>query len=125
MVVRVPQRTCHIAQDRDGSFFELRVPQALEGALDTVQEQIETNRLVGKAKRILIERHGLNDQEAYRRLQAMALANKPRALGAAMRYMTLRPPEDSPAIVTLPGSPPKAAMLRFTQPSASIWSSSP
>jgi hypothetical protein len=38
--------------------------------------------------------------------------NRPRAPGGeAIRYMTLRPPADSPAMVTLAGSPPKAAML--------------
>ncbi len=47
---------------------------ALEGALDTAQEQMESNRLVGRAKRILMERHGVSDQEAYRRLHAQALA---------------------------------------------------
>jgi len=47
---------------------------ALEGALDNVQGQIETNRLVGRAKRILIERHGISDQEAFRRLNTQALA---------------------------------------------------
>ena len=47
---------------------------ALEGALDTVQGQIEGNRLVGRAKRILIERHGISDQEAFRRLNTQALA---------------------------------------------------
>jgi response regulator NasT len=51
---------------------------ALEGALDTAQEQMETNRLIGRAKRVLMERHGISDQEAYRRLQAQALAtNRP------------------------------------------------
>lgn len=48
---------------------------ALEGALDTVQGQIETNRLVGRAKRVLIERAGINDQEAFRRLNNQALAS--------------------------------------------------
>lgn len=47
---------------------------ALEGALDTVQGQIEANRMVGRAKRILIERHGISDQEAFRRLNTQALA---------------------------------------------------
>lgn len=47
---------------------------ALEGALDNAQEQMETNRLIGRAKRVLMERHGISDQEAYRRLQAQALA---------------------------------------------------
>jgi response regulator NasT len=47
---------------------------ALEGALQGAQEQVEINRVVGRAKRILMERHSLSDQEAYRRLQAQALA---------------------------------------------------
>jgi len=58
-------------------------------------------------------------------LCAIARANSPRACGEAMRYMTLSPPADSPAIVTFAGSPPKAAMFRCTQRSASIWSSRP
>ena len=47
---------------------------ALEGALDTVQGQIESNRIVGRAKRVLIERHGISDQEAFRRINTQALA---------------------------------------------------
>jgi AmiR/NasT family two-component response regulator len=51
---------------------------ALEGALDNVQDQIETNRLIGRAKRILMERNGITDQEAYRRLNTQALTtNRP------------------------------------------------
>jgi response regulator NasT len=47
---------------------------ALEGALGSAQENIESIRVVGRAKRVLMERHGINDQEAYRRLQAQALS---------------------------------------------------
>jgi len=47
---------------------------ALEGALHGAQEQVEVNRTVGRARRILMERHDLSDQEACRRLQAQALA---------------------------------------------------
>ena len=51
---------------------------ALEGALDNVQDQIETNRLIGRAKRILMERNSITDQEAYRRLNTQALTtNRP------------------------------------------------
>lgn len=46
---------------------------ALEGALKGAQEQVETNRIIGKAKKVLMQRHCLSDQEAYRRLQAQAL----------------------------------------------------
>lgn len=47
---------------------------ALEGSLNTMQDSIETNRLVARAKRILMDRQAISDQEAYRRLQAQALA---------------------------------------------------
>jgi response regulator NasT len=51
---------------------------ALEGALEAAQDQMETARLIGRAKRVLMERHSISDQEAYRRLQAQALAtNRP------------------------------------------------
>jgi response regulator NasT len=47
---------------------------ALEGALENMQDQAETRKVVGKAKAILIDRHGLAEREAYRRLQAQSLA---------------------------------------------------
>jgi two-component system, response regulator PdtaR len=51
---------------------------ALEGALESMQDQAETRKVVGKAKAILIDRHGVGDREAYRRLQAQSLAlNRP------------------------------------------------
>ena len=51
---------------------------ALSGALDAAQDQMETSRQIGRAKRILMERHSITDQEAYRRLQSQALtANRP------------------------------------------------
>lgn len=46
---------------------------ALEGALDSAQEHLQANRLIGRAKRVLMDRHGVSEQEAYRRLQAKAL----------------------------------------------------
>jgi response regulator NasT len=49
---------------------------ALEGALEVAQEQLEVNRLMGKAKKVLVQRYNLTDQEAYRRLQAQALASR-------------------------------------------------
>ena len=49
----------------------------------------------------------------------------PRASGEAIRALTANEPADSPKIVTLPGSPPKAAMLSCTHRSAATWSSRP
>ncbi len=47
---------------------------ALEGAVNTAQDQIETNRIIGRAKRVLMDKHAVGDQEAYRRLTAQSLA---------------------------------------------------
>lgn len=47
---------------------------ALEGELGSLQDQIETRKLVGKAKAILMERHSLAEREAFRRLQAQSLS---------------------------------------------------
>jgi hypothetical protein len=55
----------------------------------------------------------------------IALWKSPRASGEARRVFTEPPPADSPKIVTLPGSPPKAATLSFTQCRAAIWSRYP
>jgi response regulator NasT len=46
---------------------------ALEGELGSLQEQIETRKIVGRAKAILMERQGLAEREAFRRLQAQSL----------------------------------------------------
>jgi hypothetical protein len=45
--------------------------------------------------------------------------------GDAIRNVVLLDPADCPKMVTLPGSPPKAAMFCFTHCSAAIWSSRP
>lgn len=47
---------------------------ALEGEIEGLQDQIETRKTVGRAKAILMERHGLTEREAFRRLQAQSLA---------------------------------------------------
>jgi len=46
---------------------------ALEGELGSLQEQIETRRIVGRAKAILMGRYNLSEREAFRRLQAQSL----------------------------------------------------
>lgn len=52
-----------------------REMSALEGALETIQSQVELNRIIGRAKRVLMERYAISDQEAYRRIQSQALTN--------------------------------------------------
>jgi hypothetical protein len=51
--------------------------------------------------------------------------NSPFAAGEVSNACTDIPPALSPMIVTLSGSPPKAATLRFTHRSAASWSSRP
>ena len=55
-------------------------------------------------------------------LSMIAFWNSPRAPGAASSRLTSCDPADSPAMVTLFGSPPNFAMFRFTHCSAAIWS---
>lgn len=59
---------------------------ALEGELDAIREQIEARRIVGRAKGILMERHGLSEREAHRRIQAQSLAvgKSPREIADAI-----------------------------------------
>jgi hypothetical protein len=58
-------------------------------------------------------------------LSPMAPWTSPFASGVATMALTEKEPADSPKIVTLPGSPPKAAMFFCTHLSAATWSSSP
>lgn len=53
---------------------------ALEGELDSLNEQIETRKAVGKAKAILMRRSDLTEREAFRRMQSQSLA-----LGKSLR----------------------------------------
>jgi len=58
-------------------------------------------------------------------LSVMARWNRPPAVGEARLAHTLRPPADSPKMLTLPASPPNRSMLRRTHRSAACWSSRP
>ncbi len=58
-------------------------------------------------------------------LSAIARWNSPLAEGMAIRVETFPAPPDSPKMVTLPGSPPKRAMLSWTQRRAATQSNMP
>jgi hypothetical protein len=58
-------------------------------------------------------------------LSTTALWKRPLAEGIAVSVHTFAPPPDWPMIVTLPGSPPKPAMLSRTHSSAATMSSIP
>ena len=58
-------------------------------------------------------------------LSMIARWKSPLALGVASSALILAPPPDSPKMVTLPGSPPKRAMLSRTQRSEATRSSCP
>ena len=46
---------------------------ALENEVRNLNERMEARKLVGRAKAILIERHGLSEREAFRRIQSQSL----------------------------------------------------
>ena len=58
-------------------------------------------------------------------LSPIAFWKSPRARGVAIWTLTEYEPADSPKIVTFEGSPPKAAMFRWTHRSAAVWSMIP
>ena len=80
------------------------------------------------AARLLGQRVPEGDELGERPLRAAAaldegpLEEAPAASGEATSVQTFTPPADSPKIVTRAGSPPNAAMFRFTQRSAASWS---
>ena len=45
----------------------------LEREVDNLKEALETRKLVDRAKGILMEREGLNEQESFRRIQKMSM----------------------------------------------------
>jgi len=47
---------------------------ALEGEIESLQDQMETRKQVGRAKSILMEKFDLTEREAFRRLQAQSLS---------------------------------------------------
>jgi response regulator NasT len=47
---------------------------ALESEIRSLSERMEARKLVGRAKALLMERHGLQEREAFRRIQAQSLA---------------------------------------------------
>ncbi len=71
-----PYRQQEIQPAVEIAIARYREMRALEGSRDDAQDQIETGRLVGRAKRVLMERHNISDQEAFRRLNAQALSTE-------------------------------------------------
>lgn len=54
-------------------FSEFRV---LEREMETLQDALETRKLVDRAKGILMDTQGLNENEAFRRIQKMSMNNR-------------------------------------------------
>lgn len=71
-----PYREQELQPNIEIALARYREMMALEGALGSAQETIDNSRQVGKAKRVLMEHHGISEQEAYRRIQAQALSNQ-------------------------------------------------
>ena len=78
-----------------------REMMALEGAVSSAQDQIEANRIIGKAKRVLMEKYSVGDQEAYRRLNAQSLTTN-KTLKEISEAILLAEELASPAITRRP-----------------------
>jgi two-component system, response regulator PdtaR len=67
-----------------GRFREL---QALAGEVDSLQEQLETRKVVDRAKGMLMDAHGLSEQAAFDFLQKTAMNERSRMRDVADRVL--------------------------------------
>jgi response regulator NasT len=67
-----------------GRFREL---QALAGEVDSLQEQLETRKVVDRAKGMLMDAHGLSEQAAFDFLQKTAMNERTRMRDVAERVL--------------------------------------
>ena len=77
-----------------GRFREL---QTLSGEVDALEEQLESRKLIERAKGILSDECGLKEQESFTFLQRTAMSERGRMRDVAERVIagTLRPPTAS------------------------------
>ena len=69
-----PFREQELAPAIEIALTRYREMAALEHALLSTQENIESGRLVRKAIKVLMERQDISEQEAHRRLQAKSIS---------------------------------------------------
>jgi AmiR/NasT family two-component response regulator len=67
-----------------GRFREL---QSLASEVDSLAEQIETRKVIDRAKGILIDRHGLSEGDAFTFIQRTALSERTRMRAVAERVL--------------------------------------
>jgi two-component system, response regulator PdtaR len=67
-----------------GRFREL---QALAGEVDSLQEQLDTRKIVDRAKGVLMDAHGLSEQAAFDFLQKRAMNERARMRDIAERVL--------------------------------------
>ena len=75
-----------------GRFREL---QSLSGEVDALGEQLESRKVIDRAKGILLDECGMKEQEAFTFLQRTAMSERGRMRDVATRVIdgSLRPPE--------------------------------
>lgn len=78
-----------------GRFQELR---ALHEQAATLEEQLETRKVLDRAKGALMDRHGLGEQDAFRFIQTTAMAERRTMKAVAEQVIAgeLTPPAESP-----------------------------
>jgi response regulator NasT len=50
--------------------------RAMEGKAKELSEQLETRKVVERAKGLLMQRYGLSEQEAFRKIQKASMNNR-------------------------------------------------
>ncbi len=73
-----------------GRFREM---QSLSGAVDKLEEQLESRKVVDRARGVLMDEHGMKEQEAYTFIQRSAMSERTKMRDIAERILAgeLRP----------------------------------
>ena len=67
-----PFRAADIAPALEVAVMRFRHEQKQSNEIDTLRENLETRKLVDRAKGILMDRHAMSEEEAYRRIHYQA-----------------------------------------------------
>ncbi len=71
-----PLRECEIIPAIEVALARYRAFRALEEQVRSLSEQVETHKIVERAKGLLMEKQGLSEQEAFRKIRKVSIDNR-------------------------------------------------
>ena len=71
-----PYREEELAPAIEVAMARFREFQTLQKQVDDIQQALETRKLVDRAKGILMDKQGLSEAEAFRKIQKMSMDNR-------------------------------------------------